>query len=177
MRFINKIISIYRRRILSPEKYARSIGVKIGKDCAIHTRNFNSEPYLIEIGDNVQIPDKVCFYTHGGNWVLRKKYPKFDCFGKIKVGNNVYIGNNSIILQGCTIADNVMIAAGSVVTKSVPSGVIVGGNPARIIGKVEDYEKKVLPYNIDSKHLSPDEKRKFLLALDDDKFQKKDFLK
>jgi len=168
---------MYRRRVWSPEKYARSIGVKIGKNCAIHTRNFNSEPYLVEIGNNVQIPDKVCFYTHGGNWVLRNKNPDIDCFGKIKVGNNVYIGNNSIILPGVMIEDNVIIGAGSVVTKSVPAGVIVGGNPAKIIGKVEDYEKKILPYNVHSKGLSSDEKKIFLLSLDDSKFQRKEFLK
>jgi serine acetyltransferase len=89
----------------------------------------------------------------------------------------VYIGNSAIILPGVTIEDNVIVGALAVVTKSIPSGVIVGGNPAKIIGKIEDYEKKILPYNVDLKGLSPKEKRCFLLSLSDEKFQPKDYLR
>ncbi|GHT14732.1 hypothetical protein FACS189415_4350 [Bacteroidia bacterium] len=153
------------------------MGVKIGNNCSIGTLNFGTEPYLIEIGNRTQITYGVTFYTHGGAWAFREKYPDFDFFGKIKIGNNIYIGNHAIILPGITIEDNVIVGAMAVVTKSVPSGVIVGGNPARIIGKVEDYEKKVLPYNVDSKRLSSDEKKKFLLSLDDVHFLKKSYLK
>jgi acetyltransferase-like isoleucine patch superfamily enzyme len=174
---MHKLQHLYRRYFWSTEKYARFAGVKIGKDCSIGTRNFGTEPYLIEIGDKTQITNGVSFYTHGGAWVFRQTYPNFDFFGKIKIGNNVYIGNHAIILPGVTIEDNVIVGAMAVVTKSVPTGVIVGGNPAKIIGKVEDYEKKILSYNVDSKRLSPDEKRKFLLSLSDEKFQKKEFLK
>lgn len=52
---------------------------------------------------------------------------------EVKIGNNVWIGNNVLILKGVTIGDNAIIAAGSVVTKSVPHGTIVAGNPAKII--------------------------------------------
>jgi acetyltransferase-like isoleucine patch superfamily enzyme len=174
---INKIIRFYQKIFWNCEKYARHLGVKIGNDCSIGTRNFGTEPYLIEIGNNTQITYGVTFYTHGGSWVFRQKYPNFDFFGKIKIGNNVYIGNYALILPGVTIEDNGIIGAGAVVTKSVPAGSIVGGNPAKIIGKVDEYEKKILPYNVNSKKLSYKEKKKFLLSLDDSKFQKKQFLK
>lgn len=52
---------------------------------------------------------------------------------KITIGNNVWIGNNVIVLKGVSIGDNAIIAAGSVVTKDVPPSTAVGGNPARKI--------------------------------------------
>ena len=52
---MKKLLKNYRKIFWSPEKYARYIGVKIGNNCSIKTKSFSSEPYLIEIGDNVQI--------------------------------------------------------------------------------------------------------------------------
>ena len=51
----------------------------------------------------------------------------------IVLGKNVWVGSNSTILQGVTIGDNAVVAAGAVVAKDVPSNVVVGGVPAKII--------------------------------------------
>lgn len=102
---MNILKNIYWRFIASPEKYAKHIGVVIGKNCLIETRNWSSEPYLITIGNNVQITMNVFFHTHGGAHVARQKYPYFDCFGKIVVEDNVYIGANSQIMPGVTIGE------------------------------------------------------------------------
>lgn len=58
------------------------------------------------------------------------------------IGNRYFIGVQSIILMGCYIGDDCIVGAGAVVTKDVPSGNIVVGNPARIIGRVEDLVNK-----------------------------------
>ena len=76
------ITGIYWRYFRSPEAYARHIGVKIGHDCLINTRNWSSEPYLVTIGNHVQITHDVYIHTHGGGNVVRCKYPDFDLFGK-----------------------------------------------------------------------------------------------
>lgn len=60
----------------------------------------------------------------------------------IVVGRNVWIGSNSTILQGVTIGDNSIIAAGSVVTKDVPANAIVAGVPARFIRSISPEEEK-----------------------------------
>ena len=99
--------------------------------------------------------------------------PNFDCFGKVKIGSNVYIGTNSLIMPGVTVGDNVLIAAGSVVTNSVPSNVVIGGNPAHIICTFDDYYQKHKRYNVDTKQLTPSEKREVLLSLEDYKFIRK----
>ena len=98
------------------------------------------EAFLVTIGNHVQITAGVKFFTQGGGWVFREEYPDFDTFGRISIGNNVYIGNNALIMPGVSIGNNVIIGAGSVVTKSIPSDVIVGGNPAKIIGTFADYK-------------------------------------
>ncbi len=172
---IFKKLQKLKRLFVSAEKFARSQGVIIGEKCSIATKYFGSEPYLIEIGNHVQITSDVRFFTHGGGWVFRDRYPNFDTFGKIKVGNNVYIGNCAMIMPGVIVGDNVIIGSGSVVTKSIPNGCIVAGNPAKIIGKTFDLEKRMLPFNLNSKKMKFEEKKSFLLNLSEEKFLSKPF--
>ncbi len=170
---INKGLNYLRRIIWSPEKYARYRGVKIGRNCDIQNISFGSEPYLVEIGNHVQITNGTKIYTHGGGWVFRNQYPKLDYFGKVRIKDNVYIGNNSLIMPGVTIGNDVIIGAGSIVTKSVPDGKIVAGNPARIIGETNDFVEKIKQYDVGSKGMNYEEKKKYLLNLDDSKFVQK----
>lgn len=170
-----KIISNLRKRIIklfmSPEKYAKFIGVNIGTNNFIPDKDcWSSEPYLITIGNNCAITNGVRIFTHGGARVARMKYPDFDVFGKVIIGDWVYIGTNSLIMPGVTIGDGSLIAAGSVVTKSVPSGVVIGGNPARILSTVDDYIRNNEKYNLNSKKLGLVEKRKLLLSIASEKF-------
>lgn len=60
----------------------------------------------------------------------------------IKVGNNVWIGGNVVVLPGVTIGDNAVIGAGSVVTKDIPPGIVAVGNPCRVIREITDEDKK-----------------------------------
>lgn len=170
---LNRIINFYRRTVWSPEKYGRFIGVKIGENCDIQHISFGSEPYLVEIGDHVQITGGTKIFTHGGGWIFRIEYPDMDYFGKVIIKDNVYIGNNCLIMPGVTIGNNVMVGAGSVVTKSVPDGKIVAGNPARIIGDISDFLVKIMKYNVSSKGMNPEQKRKYLLNLPEDSFIRK----
>ena len=54
----------------------------------------------------------------------------------IKVGNNVWFGGNVVVLSGVTIGDNVVIGAGSVVTKDIPSNVVAVGNPCKVVKSI-----------------------------------------
>ena len=97
-------------------------------------------------------------------YLLIALYLYFDCFGKIKVGNNVYIGNDALIMPGVTIGNNVVIGAGTVVTKSVPDNSVVAGNPGRIIGNISSFKEKMLKYNFHSKSVK--NKKAFILSED-----------
>lgn len=163
----------YWRYIVSPEKYARHIGIKIGKNCFISTREWGMEPYLITIGDNVQITRNASIHTHGGGHCIRHKIPDFDTFGKVVIKDWAYIGSYAQIMPGVTIGEGALVAAGSIVTKSVPPHTVVAGNPARIICTTDEYLQKNLQYNAHTKGMSREDKKHVLLSLPEDKFIKK----
>tara|TARA_B110000211_G_scaffold104151_1_gene121247 strand:- start:4305 stop:4835 length:531 start_codon:yes stop_codon:yes gene_type:complete len=141
---IQRIIDLCYIFILDGTSWARRQGVKIGNDCRILTSSFGSEPWLIEIGNKVTVTSGVKILTHDGpTWLFNDEKGRRFLFKKIIIRNNVFIGVNSIIMPGVVIEDNVIVAAGSVVTKSVPSGVIIGGNPAKILGDYDTYKAKV----------------------------------
>ncbi len=115
-------------------KYWRNQGMVIGKNCHFETMAFSTEPYLIEIGDHVAIAYGTNFITHdGGIWCFRDDLKGGDVFGKIKIGNNVLIGTNCIILPNTTVGDNCIIGAGSVVRGKFPDDSVIVGNPAKSI--------------------------------------------
>lgn len=173
MNVFKKIIGLYWRYFKSPVSYAKHIGVTIGEDTEIYTRYWSSEPYLITIGNRVQVTDNVHFYTHGGGKILRQLHPDYDAFGKIVIEDDVYIGSCSLILPGVTIGEGSLVAAGSVVTKSVPPHVVVGGNPARVICTTEKFIARNERYNVKTKPLSNEKKKKILKSLSDDMFIRK----
>ena len=167
------ISSLYWRYIKSPEAYARHLGVNIGKDCFIDTRYWGNEPYLITIGNNVAVTGGVRIHTHGGARVARRQFPNFDVFGKVVIEDWAYIGSCAQIMPGVTIGQGSMVAAGSIVTKSVPPGMVVAGNPAKVICKVDDYIERNQKYNLNSKGMDSKSKKEFLLSLPEEKFIKK----
>lgn len=165
-----RLLKSYLTKVIYPPRIAlKKNGMIIGKDCSINTWDFYSECYLIEIGNHVQITSGVKIFTHGGGWVMRNEIPNYDSFGRVKIGDNVYIGNNAMIMLGITIGNNVVIAAGSVVTKNVPDNVVIAGNPARIVKSYQEYFDKYKRYNLNCKRLSPKKKKQFLLSLPKEK--------
>lgn len=166
MRILTRLINVYYKYCKSLKDYALHIGVKIGDSTEIYTSGWSTEPYLIEIGNHVQVTSNVKFFTHGGGNVLRKDIPDFDAFGKIKIEDWCYIGSCSLIMPGVTIGEGSLVAAGSVVTKSVPPHMVVGGNPAKIICTVNEYLQRNEKYNIHTKGLSNEKKKDILLNID-----------
>jgi acetyltransferase-like isoleucine patch superfamily enzyme len=172
-KLIRRISHFYWNNIASPEKQARHLGVTIGKNCLISTRNWPLEGYLITIGNNVQITPSVSIHTHGGAQAIRQFYPDFDVFGKVVIEDWAYIGAYSQIMPGVTIGEGALVAGGSIVTKSVAPHTVVGGNPAKYICTTEEFYERNRQYNVNTKNLSQEEKKKKLLSLPDDMFIKK----
>lgn len=114
--------------------YWRRQGMKIGGNCLINNVNFSTEPYLIEIGNHVAIAAGTDFITHDGAiWCFRDEIKNADVFGTIKIGNNVFIGNNCTILPNTIVGDNCIIGAGSTVRGQFPENSVIVGNPAKVV--------------------------------------------
>lgn len=127
-------------------EYARDYGVTVGKNCRIYLSSllsYGPEPFLIEIGDNVFISGNVQFITHDGGINIFKKDMNniVGNYGKIKIGNNCFIGFRAIILPNVQIGDNSIVCAGAVVADSFPENSIIMGNPAKLIFKTSIYKK------------------------------------
>lgn len=132
----------------NPVKYARKMGVKVGKGTHfVNCPSFSSEPWLISIGEKTNISSDVSFITHdGGRWVLDHLYPQDAPFYKIepiRVGSNCFIGMKVMVLPNVCIGDNCVIGGGSIVTKSIPEGQVWAGVPARFICTIEEYRKRM----------------------------------
>jgi acetyltransferase-like isoleucine patch superfamily enzyme len=146
--------------------YRKHLGIKIGKNVRITGKDirFGSEPYLIEIGDDVTITNGIIFETHdGGVGLFRREFPGINLYGRIRIGNNVFIGNNVIVMPGVTIGDNVVIGAGSIVTKDIPSDVVAAGIPARILKTMEEYKQKALKQGVYIFATKPKKRKKEIL--------------
>ena len=85
----------------------------------------------MKFGDNVFIAPNCGFYTAGHPIDVEKRNKGLEYAKPIEVGNNVWIGGNVVVLPGVKIGDNVVIGAGSIVTKDIPSNVVAYGNPCR----------------------------------------------
>lgn len=131
---------------------AMSKGLQVGYDTKlVGTQSFGSEPFLIEIGDGCLITDGVKFITHDGaiqvpliasGESIENVYAKKSTFDRIKVGNNVFIGVNSVLLPGTEIGNNSIVAAGSIVKGVFSEGLVIGGNPAKVITNIDKYADK-----------------------------------
>ncbi len=148
----------------NPIKYARKIGVNMNSDVHLYGQvAWGSEPWIITLGSNVHITDGVRFLTHdGGTLLFRHRVPDLEITKPICVGDNVYIGNNVILLPGVTIGNNVIIGAGAVVSRSIPDNSLAVGVPARVIKTTDEYFDKIQNESLHLGHLTGEEKDKAL---------------
>ena len=161
-------IRLFLRNDEAKVKYLRNAGAKVGNNVHIgKIDQVGNEPCLVSIGDNVYFSgSETLLLTHDGGishtYLMGIAPKRFDNFGKIRIGNNCFIGIRCIIMKGVTIGDNCIIGAGSVVTKDIPSGSVACGVPARVIETVETYYKKNKNNLEDTIGWNMYEKRKYL---------------
>lgn len=96
----------------------------------------------VTIGDNCQMAPNVAVYTAGHPVHPVSRNSMYEYGVEVTIGDNVWIGGNTVILPGVHIGSNTVIGAGSVVTKDIPDWVIAGGNPCKVIRRITEEDKR-----------------------------------
>ena len=129
-------------------KYYRKKGINIGDGCVFRSPSTAQldimRPSLITIGNNVDMNKNFTIMSHDfSHRVFVPLYGEFlSSSGAVSIGNNIYFGINVTVLKGVFIGDNCIIAAGSVVTKSIPSNSVAAGVPCKVICTIEEYYER-----------------------------------
>jgi len=150
-----------RHGTLMQKKRARYIeglqrkGLTLGRNIEI-IESFFFDPshcFLISIGDNCIICPNVRLIAHDAS---TKKHLGYTKIGRIDIRENCFIGDSAIVLPRVTIGPNAIIGAGAVVTRDVPPGMIAAGNPARIVGSVDEYLQRIATMSRDKRIFGED---------------------
>ena len=132
---------LYRLRGEYTTEKLISMGMTVGKNFGrLNGVILDPSPCgLIPIGDNVTMAPRVHILCHDASTKCFLGYTKI---GRVTIGDNVFIGAESVVLPGVTIGNNVIIGANSTVTHDVPDNTVVAGSPARVICTLEEYLAK-----------------------------------
>lgn len=139
MKYLREVV--YRLRGEYTTEKLVKMGMKVGKNFG-RLNGVILDPshcWLIEIGDNVTMAPRVHVLCHDAS---TKQFLDYTKIGRVTIGNNVFVGAETVILPGVTIGDNVIIGANSTVTHDIPNNSVAAGTPARVLCTLEEYLDK-----------------------------------
>ena len=129
-------------------EYLRKNNIYVGEHTIFYSPRHTSvdiqKPYLVSIGSYCKITTGVIILAHDYSIsVARRVFGEFaGGTAPTKIGDNCFLGMNSIILPGTTIGNNCIVGAGSVVGGAYPDNVVIAGNPAKVICALDEYYEK-----------------------------------
>ena len=118
--------------------------IEVGKNFFANYNCMIIDVAKVTIGDNCQMAPNVAIYTAGHPIHPDTRNTAFEYGKEVTIGDNVWIGGNTVICPGVHIGNNVVIGAGSVVTKDIPDWAIAAGNPCRVIRKITEADRRKL---------------------------------
>lgn len=143
----------------------------IGENCTIMSRTIPLYARLIKIGNNVHLASGVKLITHDithsmlnkSRYVREKVGPDYkfrEKVGCIEIGDDVFVGSGSTILQNVRIGSRVIIGAGSLVNRDIPDNSVAVGVPAKVIGTLDDYLERRMQEDAYPGDMAPHDKKK-----------------
>lgn len=118
--------------------------IEVGKNFFANYNCVILDVAKVKIGDNCQMAPNVAIYTAGHPIHPVSRNSGYEYGKEVTIGDNVWIGGNTVICPGVTIGDHTVIGAGSVVTKDIPSWSVAAGNPCKTIRKITEEDKRKL---------------------------------
>lgn len=116
--------------------------IEVGKNFFANYNCMIIDVAKVKIGDNCQMAPNVAIYTAGHPVHPVSRNSAYEYGIEVTIGDNVWIGGNTVILPGVHIGSNTVIGAGSVVTRDIPDWVVAAGNPCRVIRQITEADKK-----------------------------------
>jgi maltose O-acetyltransferase len=141
LRAIIKVGLLYLRGQRPISWYVKR-GLRIGTHCNL-LYPFDLDPshcWLIELGDDITFASEVRIVVHDASTIRSVGHARI---APVRIGSRVFVGARTTILPGVTIGDDVVIGAGSVVSRDIPPGTVAVGNPARVHDSLEHYNARI----------------------------------
>lgn len=134
----------YKGAFVNPPFYCNyGSHIEVGKNFFANYNCMIIDVARVKIGDNCQMAPNVAIYTAGHPVHPASRNTAYEYGIEVTVGDNVWIGGNTVIVPGVHIGSNTVIGAGSVVTKDIPDWVIAAGNPCRVIRKITEEDRRL----------------------------------
>lgn len=143
-RLIREIIGVHGENITVEQPFHCDYGsnIEVGENFFANYNLTILDVAKVVIGKNVLIAPNVSIYTAGHPLDPEARNSGYEYGIGITIGDNVWIGGNTVINPGVHIGDNVVIGSGSVVTRDIPDHTVAAGNPCRVIRKLREEDKK-----------------------------------
>ncbi|MDQ1856125.1 sugar O-acetyltransferase [Chryseobacterium sp. WLY505] len=134
-RLLRKIIGSSKENICIEPNFWCDYGynIKTGENFYANHNLVILDCATVEFGDNVFIGPNCSFYTAGHPLDVQQRNEGLEYAHPIKVGHNVWLGGNVVVLPGVSIGNNSVIGAGSIVTKDIPDNAVAVGNPCKVV--------------------------------------------
>ena len=144
-RVVKELLGTSDNAVINPPFYCDyGSHIHVGKNFFANYNCTIIDVAKVIIGDNCQMAPNVAIYTAGHPVHPDTRNTAYEYGKEVRIGDNVWIGGNTVICPGVTIGDCCVIGAGSVVTKDIPSWTIAAGNPCRAIREITDADRRLL---------------------------------
>lgn len=142
-KIVEELLGKSEKAVINPPFYCDyGKHIEVGKNFFANYNCTIIDVAKVRIGDNCQMAPNVAIYTAGHPVHPDSRNSLYEYGVEVTIGDNVWIGGNSVILPGVKIGSNTVIGAGSVVTKDIPDWVVAGGNPCKVIRKITEADRK-----------------------------------
>lgn len=142
-RIVEELLGKSEKAFINPPFYCDyGSHIEVGKNFFANYNCTIIDVAKVTIGDNCQFAPNVAIYTAGHPVHPESRNSLYEYGVEVTVGDNVWIGGNTVVLPGVHIGSNSVIGAGSVVTKDIPEWVVAGGNPCKVIRKITEADRK-----------------------------------